>query len=440
MGAPRNRARSYSPFSPLPGKIIPWDRTFNGPGKMLSVAQAQTAILEQVEPLPPQSVRLGSAALGLVLCENVTSDADSPPFDKAMMDGYAVRAEDFSSGGADLEIVEEVTAGRVPTRTVGTGQATQIMTGAPIPAGANAVVMVERGQTQGGRVLLRELPRPGQNILPRGREMRAGEKILPAETVLRPQEIGILSGLGKALVSVRPRPRVTILSTGDEVVDIDRNPGPGQIRNSNGLMLLAQVQRAGGLPRSLLIVPDEKNQLRLAIRQGLEQGDVVVLSGGVSAGRLDLVPAVLAELGVKAHVHKVCMKPGKPVYFGTWTGGPAAPKCVFGLPGNPVSSLVCFELFVRPALRKLRGLVPGPCMVSACLQEDFPYQTDRPTYHPARLELATEGWSVRPVPWFGSADLRGVSAANAFLLLPEGDRAHPRGERYPVLRVEDDWM
>lgn len=408
---------------------------------MLSVAQAQTAILEKVEQLPAKAVRLGAAALGLALAEETRSDRDSPPFDKAMMDGYAVRSQDLAQGEADLEVVEVLTAGKTPQKEVAQGQASQIMTGAPLPQGADAVVIVERSRASGSRVILTDQPKPGQNILPRGREMRAGEVILSPGACLRPQEIGVLAGLGRGDVNAIPRPLVSILSTGDEVVDVHQQPGPGQIRNTNGPMLLAQVQRAGGVARTMLIVPDEREQLRRAIRQGLEEGDAVVLSGGVSMGKLDLVPEVLQELGVAAHVHKVAMKPGKPMYFGVWSGGAEAkPKFVFGLPGNPVSSLVCFELFVRPALRKMRGLVPGPCVIAAVLQEDFPYRTDRSTYHPARLEMASDGWTVRPTPWFGSPDLRGVMAANAFLVLPEGDCVHRAGEKYPVVRVEDDWM
>jgi molybdopterin molybdotransferase len=408
---------------------------------MIPVPEAQTTILERVQLLPPQTVRLGAAALGLVAAEDVACDRDSPPFDKALMDGYAVLASDLTTARAELEVIEEVTAGQSPRKTLRPGAATRIMTGAPIPAGADAVVAVERSRLlDGGRVLLEDQPRPGQHVLPRGQEMRAGAKVLRAGAVLRPQEIGILASVGRAELKAHPRPRVTVLSTGNEVVEVDRTPGPAQIRNGNGLMLLAQVQRAGAVARSMLIVPDEKQQLRLAAQQGLEQGDALVLSGGVSAGKLDLVPGVLADLSVKPHVHKVFMKPGKPMYFGTFQRKDESLAYVFGLPGNPVSSLVCFELFVRPALRKMRGLIPGPCIVAARLERDFAYKSDRPTYHPARLELSAEGWTVAPVPWFGSPDLKGVLAANAFLVVPEGDKQHRAGERYPVLRVEDDWV
>jgi molybdopterin molybdotransferase len=197
-------------------------------------------------------------------------------------------------------------------------------------------------------------------------------------------------------------------------------------------MLLAQVARAGGVGRYLGIARDRLDSLRSLVGAGLESA-ILLLSGGVSAGKLDLVPQVLQELGVQAHFHKVEMKPGKPVFFGT-----RGPCLVFGLPGNPVSSLVCFELFVRPAIRRLCGHAdPGPCLVQARLTEDFAYQTDRPTYHPAWLEAGEQGWQVRPVPWFGSPDLRGLTRANAFVFFPPGDHRHPAGQVCPVLKVED---
>jgi molybdopterin molybdotransferase len=308
------------------------------------------------------------------------------------------------------------------------------MTGAPLPEGADAVVMVERTRTlDDSRVLVEDRPpRPEQNVLRRAREMRRGDMVLSVGTVLRPQEIGLLATVGRNTLKVYPAPRVAVLATGDEVVPVSQSPGPGQIRNSNGPMLLAQAARAGGVPHSLGIARDRLDSLRPLVAEGL-QSSILVLSGGVSAGKLDLVPGVLQELGVEAHFHKVEMKPGKPVFFGT-----RAPCLVFGLPGNPVSSLVCFELFVRPAIRRLRGFAdPGPCLVQAVLMEDFSYKTDRPTYHPARLEASNDGWRVQPVPWFGSPDLRGLTSANAFAFFPPGDHRYRAGQACPVLKVEE---
>ena len=407
---------------------------------MLSVAEALQIVLAQVKPLPAETAPLAPAALGLILAEDVVSDLDMPPFDKAMMDGFALRFADLRNGQAELTIVEEIYAGKTPTASVNAGQASRIMTGAPMPRGADAVVMIERCEIIGNKVRVNDAAlKLGQNILTKGREMRVGETVLRSGARLRPQEFGLLATVGRTSVKAHPAPRVAIVPTGDEIVEPHVRPGPGQIRNSNGPMLLAQVSRAGGVPRFLGIARDEVRHLRDLITEGL-QADMLILSGGVSAGKLDLVPGVLEELGVKALFHKVAMKPGKPILFGIKRGEEAnePPRMIFGLPGNPASTLVGFELFVRPAIRGLMGLPPGPDMVKATLIRDFPYRTDRPTYHPARLHLTDTGWTVEPTAWFGSPDLRGVTPANAFALLPAGDHLNPTGAILEVLRVENE--
>ena len=285
----------------------------------------------------------------------------------------------------------------------------------------------------------------------RGREMRRGDVVLRAGAVLRPQELGLLAAVGRTTAVVVPSPRVAVLPTGDELVEPAETPGPAQIRNSNGPMLLAQIARAGGRPHPLGVARDRLDSLRPLVAEGLDY-DVLLLSGGVSAGKLDLTPDVLREAGVVAHFHKIEMKPGKPLFFGTrerpltptplpsgerGRGEGAPPTLVFGLPGNPVSTFVCFELFVRPALRRLRGLPDSDeATVTATLAEDFAYRTDRPTYHPARLEVGDDGWRVRAVPWFGSADLRGLLAMDALVVLPAGDHKHAAGTRLSVVRLE----
>ena len=231
------------------------------------------------------------------------------------------------------------------------------------------------------QVRIDEIPEPGQHILTKATEMRPGDVVLKPRALLRPQEFGLLAMVGRTSVKVHPAPRVAIVVTGDELVEPSHRPGLGQIRNSNGPMLLAETCRAGGLPRTLGIARDTPENLRSLIGDGLRT-DILVLSGGVSAGKLDLVPGILAELGVEARFHKVEMKPGKPVFFGM-----RGSTLVFGLPGNPVSSMACFELFVRPAIRRLCGHADvGPRTVQAELLDDYSYRTDRPTYHPAWLE------------------------------------------------------
>jgi molybdopterin molybdotransferase len=293
--------------------------------------------------------------------------------------------------------------------------------------------MIERTRLiDGGRVAISDIPaKPGQNILPRGKEMHRGDVVLSPGTVLRPQEFGVLATVGRIAARVHPAPAVALISTGDEVVEAARQPGPGQIRNGNGPMLAAQIARAGGVPRDLGIAADRIEVLRERIADGLRL-PVLVLCGGVSAGVADLVPQVLRDLGVEAHFHKVEMKPGKPIFFGT-----QKQSLVFGLPGNPVSSFVCFELFVRPAIRRLRGHGDaGPEWVRAVLTEDFAYRSDRPTYHPAWLDAGEQGWRVRAVPWFGSPDLRGLVRANALMLFEPNQGEHRAGNTYPVMRIE----
>jgi molybdopterin molybdotransferase len=399
---------------------------------MLSVAEAQQLVLKQARPLPPVMVPLNASALGRVLAEDVVSDLDMPPYDKAMMDGFAVRSADLPDGRGLLSVIDEVMAGQTPRNPVGPGQAIRIMTGAPIPDGADAVVMVERTRLEGNRVEIEDKPpEPGLNILRRGREMRRGDKVLESGAELRPQEFGLLATVGRAQVSVFPPTRVAILSTGDELVEAGEAPGPGQIRNGNSPMLLAQVIRAGGLSQYLGIARDRPDSLLQLIAVGL-QAQVLVLSGGVSAGELDLVPGILQELGVQAHFHKVAMKPGKPVFFGT-----RDETLVFGLPGNPVSALVCFELFVRPALRVMQGQpVAVPALLEARSIEDFTHRSDRPTYHPARIESDSGTWLVQKLPWFGSPDLRALTRANALLVLPAGEHHYQAGQMLPVMLTD----
>lgn len=399
---------------------------------MLTVEQAQQLVFQHSRRRPPEAAPLTSALLGLVLAEDVVSDLDMPPYDKSLVDGFAVRAEDLA-GDRELAVVEEIAAGHIPQRSLEPGQTARIMTGAMLPQGAAAVAMLERSRMlDATRVQIADgALRAGQNILSKGREIRQGDTVLSAGTAIRPQEIGLLATVGRRAVKVYRQPVVAILSTGDEVVEPFAMPGPGQIRNSNAPMLTAQVTRAGAKSRYLGIARDRLESLRPLVAEGLKC-DVLILSGGVSAGKLDLVPAVLQELGVTPIFHKIAMKPGKPLFFGT-----KGENLVFGLPGNPVSALVGFELFVRPSLQVLMGRSDaGPKMISARLAMDYAYATDRPTYHPARLESAEEGWRVTPVPWFGSPDLRAISQANAFVLFAAGEKQYRQGELLQVLAPE----
>lgn len=403
---------------------------------MLDLDHALSLVLERARPKSPVLASVQDA-LGCVLAEDVASDIDSPPHDKALMDGYAIVASDLAGADeAEFDVIEEVTAGAVPTRPVASGQAVRIMTGAPLPAGADAVVMIERSELVSGgsseRVRLRDSQvTPDMNLLRQGQSMRRGEVVLPRGRTIRPIEAGLLAEIGRTQALVHPRPTAAVLATGDELVSPEVVPGPGMIRNSNGPMLSALARQAGGAPIDLEVARDQEHALREKVEQGL-QHDVLVLSGGVSMGVADLVPKVLRDLGVQEVFHKVRLKPGKPLWFGV------APReerttLVFGLPGNPVSSLVCFELFVRPALARLAGHKAERLPLrGARLTGAFSQRGDRSVFYPARLR--EEGWelTVELLPWQGSADLRTMTDAQALAYFPAGDKHYAPGDMVGV--------
>ncbi len=399
---------------------------------MLEVADAQAEVLRRARALAPVPTGLSAAILNQVLAADVVADRDSPPFAKSLRDGYAVRAADCSGANAELRVVAEIPAGVVPDREIGSGECARIFTGAPIPVGADAVVMQEDTEAAGDRVRIKDRVKPGQWVFPRGAEMRAGDAVLSVGTMLNAAATGVLASVGATEVGVIPRPRVSVLATGDELVNAAAQPGPGQIRNSNGPMLAAQTLRAGATAQDRGIVRDNVEELRTRIGEAIELSDVVLLAGGVSAGKFDLVPGVLQDLGVEPQFHKVRMKPGKPLFFGTKSG-----KLIFGLPGNPVSAFVCFELFVRPALRALAGhSEPGPRIMRLPLAEAIAETNDRPTYRPAKLEPAETGWAVRPLEYGGAPDLRGLQPADALIVLPAGDARFDAGEPVPVVELK----
>lgn len=404
---------------------------------MLDTDAALQAICETLASFPGERCPL-IECLGLTLTEDIVSDVESPPFDKALMDGYAVQAADVATGRAELQVLEEITAGRTPNCTIRPGTAAQIMTGAPLPAGADAVVRVEETKRDGTVVHIDGRPaQPEMNVLRRGGVLRAGETVLAAGEVLTPSRIGVLAELGWARVPVRRRLRIAVLATGDELVPVDAPLGPGLIRNSNEAMLVAQIQAAGAIPVPLGIARDNREDLAAKIQQGLES-DLLVLSGGVSAGKLDLVPSELDAAGVQQVFHQVRMKPGKPVWFGIHSSGRRATStAVFGLPGNPVSSMVCFELFVKTAIRRLQGNTPAvPRTLTASILKDFRYRSDRPTYHPAALCWSEQGLTVRMLPWQGSSDLRATAEANSMAVLAEGDTTIAAGSTISVMPWE----
>lgn len=402
---------------------------------MVPLTTAMELLLQTVPRLPVEPLPLEQCC-GLTLASDVVSEIDSPPFDKALMDGFAVRSADVVDGTATLRVIEQVAAGQVPQQAIVAGTAIQIMTGAPLPAGADAVVRIEDTRSEQDTVTISGPPvKPESNLSRRGGALRVGETVLQAGQRLTASRIGALAELGWAQVPVRRRPRVSVLATGDELVPVGTRPGPGQIRNSNEAMLMAQIQTCGAEPIGLGIVPDVREALAAGIRRGLES-DILVLSGGVSAGKFDLVPSELAAAGVREVFHKVNLKPGKPVWFGVHEPEPGRTGClVFGLPGNPVGSMVCFELFVRTAVRVLMGVEAAtPEELPATVTHEFRHRSDRPTFHPAECQTTATGWTVRLLPWQGSSDLRATVAANGMAVLTAGEQTYQPGDQVPIIR------
>jgi molybdopterin molybdotransferase len=314
---------------------------------MLSVEEALGQILSRVRPLPTERVDL-VAALGRVLAEPIRSTRQIPPWPNSSMDGYAVRARD-TRAGATLAVVGRVVAGALPERALDAGEAMRIFTGAPLPERADAVVPQEDVDAADARVTLRGVTEAGAYVRPAGEDVNVGDLALEAGTVLGAAEIGLLATLGRGQIEVSRRPRVAVLSTGSELADLGTEPGPAQIPNANTYSLMAQVLEAGGSAINLGVAPDRLDVIIERIRRAHE-ADVLVSSAGVSVGDLDLVREALVQSGAELHLWKVNMRPGKPITFASLEGRP-----VFGLPGNPVSAMVTFELFVRPALLKMQG-------------------------------------------------------------------------------------
>jgi molybdopterin molybdotransferase len=314
---------------------------------MLSVEEALEAILSRVSVLGTERVDV-LASLGRVLAEPIVSRREIPPWANSSMDGYAVRAQD-AGAGVTLSVVGRVEAGALPSRAVGRGEAMRIFTGAPLPPGADSVVPQEDVEATNGRVTLSGGVDHAAYVRPAGEDVRVGDRVLDPGVTLSAAEIGLLATLGHAQVAVYRRPRVAILSTGNELADLGTEPGPGQIPNTNTYSLMAQVVETGGEPLSLGVAPDRLEAIEERVRAARD-ADLVLSSAGVSVGELDLVREALTRAGADLHLWKVSMRPGKPITFGSLGGRP-----VFGLPGNPVSAMVTFELFVRPALLKMSG-------------------------------------------------------------------------------------
>jgi len=390
-------------------------------------------------------------AVGRVLAEPIAADRDIPPFPRSTRDGYAVQAADLATLPAKLKVIGEIKAGpqQLPS-TLNSGQAFSIMTGAPVPPGADAVVMVEYTSQKADSVEITKSVAPGENFVAQGAEAKRGSLLLDQGTRLNESAIALAASVGKSRLQVFVRPRVAILTTGDEIVEVDAELGTTQIRNSNSYSLAVQIQQAGGEPVLLPIAPDEPRRLRQLIEEGL-RSDLLIMTGGVSMGRYDLVEQVLSELQAEFFFTGAKIQPGRPVVFGrtrSYRAGscgsgtlaregasaPARHKYFFGLPGNPLSTMVTFELFAKPMLEALAGASPSPLIfLHARLKSEIRVKTGLKRFLPAILSGQYEDSQVELVPWQGSGDIAAQARSNCYIVIPP-DREHfAAGDWIPVM-------
>jgi molybdopterin molybdotransferase len=397
----------------------------------LEIVMSTAKAKDRPDWMPSEPVPLPDS-FSRILREDIFSDADSPPFDKAIRDGFAVRYEDLSQVPASLSVIGESRAGFGSSVTVQSGQCCEIMTGAPVPPGANAVVMVENTERLSpSSVRVLKSVRESEGLLRRAAESRKGEKILQSGHRIGLADLGLLASVGKSSVLVSKKPRVAILATGDELVEVRENPGPSQIRNSNSYTIEAQVIEAGAVPVQLGIARDRLDDLRAKIGRGLEH-DILLVSGGVSMGKYDLVENVFAEFGVEVLFDKIAMKPGKPTVFGHLDHA-----YVFGLPGNPISTMVSFHMFVRPLiLFLLKAESTKPRILEATLDAPARRDPQRAAIVPALVHFDAGQYHIQTAPWKGSSDLVGLSRSNALIVIPKGQGSLERGEQVQFLPME----
>jgi molybdopterin molybdotransferase len=419
---------------------------------VLTFEEARRAVEEHAALVTPGATETAELlqAAGRTLAEPVTADRDVPPFARATRDGYAVRTVDLATLPARLKVVGEIKAGPQSgdLRTLNRGEAFSIMTGAPAPPGADAVVMIEYTSQQGDSVEITKSVEAGENIVPQGAEAKQGALLIARGERLDEAAVALAASVGRSQLKVFLRPRIAILTTGDEIVDIGAKIGPAQIRNSNSYSLAVQVQQAGGDPVILPIAPDEIGRLRELIEQGL-QSDLLIMTGGVSMGRYDLVEQVLAELKAEFIFTGAKIQPGRPVVFGRMACGAGAParearefaasldgshKYFFGLPGNPVSTMVTFELFARPMLEALAGMSPRPLIfLHGRLKSEIRVKPGLKRFLPAILSGTYEHAQVELVPWQGSGDIAARARANCYIVISPDQERISGGEWIPVM-------
>jgi molybdenum cofactor synthesis domain-containing protein len=401
---------------------------------MISVAEAIQIVRQQTKPLPSERIKLENA-LHRVLAEDVVADSDLPPFDRSQMDGYAVRAEETADAPVRLRIAGESAAGKGWHHELKEGEAVRIMTGAPVPEGADSVQQVELAHElkDGTVVELLESVESGRSIVKRGAEIKTGETVLQSGSVINPAMMAVLAAFGYAEVEVGQRPRVGILATGSELVPVAERPGQDQIRDSNNYSIAAYAQLTGAIAKRLPLARDETSILKSQIAAAVEQCDVIVTSGGVSMGVYDVTKAALQELDAEFFFERIALRPGKPTVFARLPNG----TLVFGLPGNPVSVAVTFNLFARTALLAMQGATePALKQETAALARSVKGNIDRESHLPAQLTTNDDGELIAfPLKWGGSSDFVAFALTTALVIVPAGTRTLEANSVVRVLRL-----
>jgi molybdenum cofactor synthesis domain-containing protein len=398
---------------------------------MISISEAIQIVKAQSNRLPIEQTEL-SLSCGRILAEDIVADTDLPPFDRAQMDGYAVRAADIASVPARLRIVGESAAGDGWHQEMKAGEAVRIMTGAPVPAGADAVQQVELTKESDSEVEILQPVELGRSIVRRASEIKAGETVLRAGEQINAAMIATLASFGYAHVKVGQRPRVAVMATGSELVDVDQKPARDQIRDSNNYTLEAYASQSNAIVERLPLVGDETNELKEKIREAAERSDVLITSGGVSMGVYDFTKAALKELGAEIFFERVSLRPGKPTVFARLGN-----TLVFGLPGNPVSVAVTFNLFARTSLLAMQGATKITLPEShAMITHDLKGSLDRESYLPAILRTDEKGTLLaEPLKWGGSSDFVSFARATALINVPAGIKSIEAGTSVRVVRL-----
>ncbi|MBT3799873.1 MAG: molybdopterin molybdotransferase MoeA [Bacteroidetes bacterium] len=388
---------------------------------MILLEEAYKIVMDSVELMKTEKINFTNS-LGLILANDIFSDIDMPPFDKSAMDGYACKMTDINQ---ELEVIEVIPAGKSPKKEIKQGECAQIMTGAMIPNGADCVLMVEHTEKTADNRIKYLKEKTKDNICYKAEDVQTGQKVIEKGTLIKPQHIAILASVGATEIEVYQKPKVGVISTGDEIVEPHVKPGPSKIRNSNGYQLFSQIERCNAIANYVGIASDNEEDTYHVIMKAMEENDVILLSGGVSMGEFDFVPYIMQKAGIDIKFQKIAVQPGKPTTFGTKES-----KRIFGLPGNPVSSYIQFELLVRPLLAEMMGHTFNPLQISMEMGIDHSRKrSERMSWYP--ITIADNG-TVIPASYHGSAHIHGLESADGISFFPIGKAEIKKGEKVHV--------